>query len=281
MLLTLPQAKELISRIGYRKDTDPEFCEAFIEKLDGLYYDYDKYVGNALLLSIMLLTFSETGGILSGKMHRFFEEAYDALSSRHDTVHKTGFRRTFFTGLTPKALKQVIGEFCSCGYNDWNYWINDENSITVKIDYLVEKSIVYQLPAMMTMNGPDYNMVYALGLFFLQLLVKEKSLPWIMNRPEYGFEWMSVLDDLIHKGSVSSLTSRIVTSCLSVRNRENRILRQDTGADLNDLYWGDNPKIWDVDDLLEQLKKDLELLKTNLVSVANSQQRQVIVIDLE
>ena len=111
--------------------------------------------------------------------------------------------------------------------------------------------------------------------------MKEKSLPWIMNRPEYGFEWMSVLDDLIHKGSVSSLTSRIVTSCLSVRNRENRILRQDTGADLNDLYWVDNPKIWDVDDLLEQLKKDLKLLKTNLVSVANSQQRQVIVIDLE
>jgi hypothetical protein len=72
-----------------------------------------------------------------------------------------------------------------------------------------------------------------------------------------------------------------VTSCLSVRNRENRILRQDTGTDLNDLYWVDNPKIWNVDDLLEQLKKDLELLKTNLVSVANSQQRQVIVIDLE
>ncbi len=127
MLLTLPQAKELISRIGYRKDTDPEFCEAFIEKLDGLYYDYDKYVGNALLLSIMLLTFSETGGILSGKMHRFFEEAYYALSSRHDTVHKTGFRRTFFTGLTPKALKQVIGEFCSCGYNDWNYSFTKEH----------------------------------------------------------------------------------------------------------------------------------------------------------
>lgn len=166
-------------------------------------------------------------------------------------------------------------------YNDWNFWINDENSVTVKIDYLVEYSRVYQLPAMMSINGPDYNMVYALGLFFLQLLVKEKSLPWIMNRPEYGFEWMSVLDDLIHKGRVSSLTSRIVTSCLSVRNRENRILRQDTGTDLNDLYWVDNPKIWNVDDLLEQLKKDLELLKTNLVSVANSQQRQVIVIDLE
>lgn len=180
----------------------------------------------------------------------------------------------------PANIKFSIKEWKK-RYNDWSYWINDENSITVKIDYLVEYSRVYQLPAMMSTNGPDYNMVYALGLIFLQLLVKEKSLPWIMNRPEYGFEWMSVLDDLIHKGRVSSLTSRIVTSCLSVRNRENRILRQTIGTDLNDLYWVDNPKIWNCDDLLEQLKKDLKLIKANLVSVANSQQRQVIVIDLE
>lgn len=125
-MLTLPQAKELIRKIGYRKDTDPELCESFIGKLDGLYYDYDKYVGNPLLLSIMLLTFTETGGILSGKMYRFFEEAYYALSSRHDTVHKKGFRRSFYTGLSSKVLKGVISEFCGSGYNDWNFTFTSE-----------------------------------------------------------------------------------------------------------------------------------------------------------
>ena len=166
-------------------------------------------------------------------------------------------------------------------YDDWSYWLNDENKVEVKLFNIVTNSKAYQLPsATAYQSSTDYNMVYALGLIFLQLLTKEKALPWIMNRPEYGFEWNTVLDGYIQKGRVSSLTSRIITSCLSVRNRENRILRQEVNGDLNDLYWVDKPEIANVTRLREELERDLKILKDNLVSVSNGQQRQLLVIDL-
>ena len=127
-LLTLDQAKELIKKVGYQKETDPELCRNFLEQLDSLYADYNQYIGNALLLSIMLLTFRETGGIPTGKIYRFFDEAFNALSYRHDSVHKSGFKRMFDTGLTQHQLKKVIAEFCASAYSDWNFSFTEEHA---------------------------------------------------------------------------------------------------------------------------------------------------------
>ena len=124
------------------------------------------------------------------------------------------------------------------------------------------------------------TLCYGLGLIFLQLLSKRTVLPWVLNIQEAGYDWQRILHDLQGKGQISSLNYRIVLACLSPRQRENwRLDKIQADAYVEETFM-DNPRIQTIGDLEKELRNSLKSLRENLISVANEEHRQLIIIDL-
>ncbi len=96
---------------------DKKLKERFLKELNGTLYDSHKpFAENPLLLTIMFITF-ETCAKVPQETHKFFEEAYDALSVRHDQI-KGYHDRPFRTGLGARQLAACIGLFCAFAYGE-------------------------------------------------------------------------------------------------------------------------------------------------------------------
>lgn len=167
--------------------------------------------------------------------------------------------------------------------HNWNHYRADDCRIEVK--HKDENDVfgeAYMHPFIMDNSLGIHNaLTYALGMIFLQILTKKSAMPWVLNRSEYGYEWHSVLNDLMHHGHISSVNYRIVSSCLSLRSRETRMLERNLEGDFIDDTYRDKPIIKSWPDLREELKKSQDHLMQNLISVANEEHRQLTVIDLE
>lgn len=166
----------------------------------------------------------------------------------------------------------------------WNHYLDRDFKVEVKhkdADLVFGDAIWHPL-----VISEDYSihtsLVYPLGVIFLQLLTKKSNMPWVFNREELGYEWHSVLNELMRSGHISSVNYRIVSSCLSLRSRETRMLEQSLPKEdfIVDTY-RDKPLIKSWANLREQLCISLDLLMKNLISVANEEHRQLTVIDLE
>ncbi|MDY6291556.1 MAG: NACHT domain-containing protein [Succiniclasticum sp.] len=104
------QALELVDKIDFRPD-EPSIKEKFRQELEcNLFYTHKEFASNPLLLSIMLMTFEQFAEIPS-KMHVFYNEAYVALSQKHD-ASKASYHRIFRTGLTADQFSDCFAEFC-------------------------------------------------------------------------------------------------------------------------------------------------------------------------
>ena len=181
-------------------------------------------------------------------------------------------------GIHPAAIL-VKREEC-LDKKDWDSWL----SLNKKIDIKVKDSFMdemYRYPSFASDEySPEIGTVYGLGIIFLQLLTKEFSLPWVFNRPEYGYEWQSVLYRLLERGKVSSINYEIIASCLSLENRETIKLK----SILNDAVCAkqkvNDAKIENIEDLRNKLEESLKELRENQISVANHETRQLIKIKL-
>ena len=121
MPLTKEQAIALVKKLRF----DEEIKAKFIEQLDKkLYKTHTEYVTNPLLLTILLLTFKTYADVPS-KMHVFYAEAYNALSTRHD-ASKGGFIREYKTKLPPDRFREYLTEFCGVSYGDEIYEFDKE-----------------------------------------------------------------------------------------------------------------------------------------------------------
>ena len=67
---------------------------------------------------------------------------------------------------------------------------------------------------------------------------------------------------------------------MSPRQRENWRLRNILTEEYIEETFMDNPHIQSIKDLEKELRESLKSLKDNLISVANEEHRQLIVIDL-
>ena len=86
---------------------------------------------------------------------------------------------------------------------DWDSWLSSQKEIEISIKDSFQDTM-YRYPSFSSNDySPMIGAIYGLGIIFLQLLTKEFSLPWVFNRPEYGYEWQSVLYRLLEKGKVS------------------------------------------------------------------------------
>lgn len=168
---------------------------------------------------------------------------------------------------------------------DWNTILGKINrGLTLRAEYYPNKSLKgdsYCYPAILDRSLPKpLTLCYGLGLIFLQMLSKRVVLPWTLNTQEAGYDWQRILHDLQGKGQISSLNYRIVYACLSPRQRENWRLRNILTEEYIEENFMDNPRILSINDLKEELMISQKSLKDNLISVANEEHRQLIVIDL-
>lgn len=168
---------------------------------------------------------------------------------------------------------------------DWNTILGKVNrGQTLRAEYFPNKALKgksYTYPTMLDISLPKtLTLCYGLGLIFLQILSKRTILPWTLNTQEAGYDWQRILHDLQGKGQISSLNYRIILACLSPRQRENWRLDKIMADNYVEETFMDNPRIQTILDLEAELKKSLASLKENLISVANEEHRQLIVIDL-
>ena len=110
--LDLDQAVELVQKLPF----DDPVKERFIDSLhDGLYEKHESFLSNPLLLSIMLLTFSDIAHIPS-KLSIFYQQAYESLFQKHDAL-KGGFQRDRRTSLDIQDFERVFSAFCVQSYD--------------------------------------------------------------------------------------------------------------------------------------------------------------------
>ena len=162
---------------------------------------------------------------------------------------------------------------------DWDSWLSDQKEIeiSVKDSFL---NTMYRYPSFSSNDySPMIGTIYGLGIIFLQLLTKEYSLPWVFNRPEYGYEWQSVLYRLLEKGKVSSHNYDIISACLSLENRETIKLK----SILNGVTCAQqvhDAKIETLEELLKEIEASLAELRENQISVAHHETRQLVMIKI-
>ncbi|PWW02506.1 hypothetical protein DFQ01_109131 [Paenibacillus cellulosilyticus] len=110
--LTLAQAKMMIEKLEYDKQTK----EAFLIALDeNLYEDHLSFASNPLLLTIMFLTYNQYAEIPE-KKYEFYEAAFEVLYSKHDATK--GFKREKYTNLSSTEFKKILNYVSLSSYLD-------------------------------------------------------------------------------------------------------------------------------------------------------------------
>jgi len=106
MPLDQKKAVTLVEKLPF----DPTVRSNFATNLkDGLFELRKDFLSNPLLLSIMLLTYSENAEIPS-KLSIFYNQAYEALFQRHD-AYKGGYKRNRQTNLDIQDFARVFSLF--------------------------------------------------------------------------------------------------------------------------------------------------------------------------
>ncbi|MBU5353904.1 hypothetical protein KQI74_16590 [Paenibacillus barcinonensis] len=113
--LSKRKALNLIGKINY----DTEIKERFIEELDRkLYERHESFSSNPLLLTIMLMTFSQFSDIPE-KMYLFYQHAFETLFSKHDST-KGGYKRRMYTTLAMDDFVKILSSFSIQSYSNNN-----------------------------------------------------------------------------------------------------------------------------------------------------------------
>lgn len=119
----LTQVKELIRR----SEEEDEVKNGFLAKLDGgLFEKHKEFLANALLATLMLITYKRVADIPS-KMHIFYREAFSALYDRHD-ASKNYTRRKYFP-LDPDEFAKVFAAFCMHSYADSRFEFDEKEAL--------------------------------------------------------------------------------------------------------------------------------------------------------
>lgn len=109
--LDLPTAAELVRKLPFDDPVKGQFVEAI---RGGLFERHKSFLSNPLLLSIMVLTYTDIATIPS-KLSVFYTQAYEALFQRHDAL-KGGFQRERRSGLDIQDFARAFSAFCVLTY---------------------------------------------------------------------------------------------------------------------------------------------------------------------
>jgi hypothetical protein len=110
--LDLDSAVELVTKLPF----DDAVKDRFIVDLkNGLFDKHSSFLSNPLLLSIMLLTYSDVAHI-PNKLSVFYNQAYESLFQKHDAL-KGGFQRERKSGLDIQDFAKAFASFCVQSYD--------------------------------------------------------------------------------------------------------------------------------------------------------------------
>ena len=108
----LDRAVELVEKLPFDDPIKSKFIEAL---RSGLYEEHKSFLSNPLLLSIMLLTYSDIAHIPT-KLSLFYNQAYESLFQKHDAL-KSGFQRRRRTSLDIQDFSSAFAAFCVQSYD--------------------------------------------------------------------------------------------------------------------------------------------------------------------
>jgi hypothetical protein len=121
--LTKASAIDLINRLHFDESVKAKFIEA--TKRD-LYEKHQSFMSTPLLVTMMLLTFSETAEI-DTRLTTFYNDAFHALFVRHD-AKKEAFRRTLASRLSRDAFESIFAAFCFLTYSANQYQFQEDEA---------------------------------------------------------------------------------------------------------------------------------------------------------
>lgn len=114
--LTKEQALNLVKKIEF----DEKIKDVFYAELDNnLFFKYQSFASNPLLLNIMLLTFSDHASI-PNKLNHFYEMAFSTLFNMHDAT-KEAYVRDIRTGLSYEDFKLIFSHICFKSFFKYEY----------------------------------------------------------------------------------------------------------------------------------------------------------------
>lgn len=119
------QALSMVRKLEY----DNEIKDLFLLQLDEkLYKKHKSFASNPLLLTIMLMTYSEFAEIPE-KLHIFYEQAFQTLYTKHDAT-KGAYRRELKAKLDIEDFRKVFSSFCFLTYCDGETEFSEDELIT-------------------------------------------------------------------------------------------------------------------------------------------------------
>lgn len=127
--LSLGQACELVAKSPFDGDVRARFNT---DLRSGLFATHESFLSNPLLLSIMLLTYTETASV-PPKMSLFYEQAYEALFYRFDAL-KAGFRRQRRCPLDIREFASVFSAFCITSHDEHKYEFSRSQAMSLVRD---------------------------------------------------------------------------------------------------------------------------------------------------
>jgi hypothetical protein len=117
-------AIKLVSKLQY----DEIVKSKFLDELKGdLFENHQSFLSNPLLLTIMLMTYEQLADI-PGKMHIFYEQAFDFLFNKHDAT-KSMYKRTHFSNLSIDDFKKVLSAFSILTYINREFRFSDSKAL--------------------------------------------------------------------------------------------------------------------------------------------------------
>lgn len=111
--LSLGQAVSLVERLPFDEQVKLHFIRNVRERL---FEEHRSFLSNPLLLSIMLLTYSDVAHI-PHKLSTFYSQAYEALFHRHDAL-KGGFQRERRCSLDIQEYARAFAAFSLLSYDN-------------------------------------------------------------------------------------------------------------------------------------------------------------------
>ncbi len=102
----------MLTKLDFDKGTKSSFVGLIRSEL---WQSHKDFLEIPLLTVVMLITYSDAGRI-SRKQHEFYEDAYNALWSKHDARKQPGFEREKYTGLDKQEFTRLASSFCASSY---------------------------------------------------------------------------------------------------------------------------------------------------------------------
>jgi hypothetical protein len=124
--LDLDSAVDLVEKLPFDKPIKDRFIK---DVRASLFEKHSSFLSNPLLLSIMLLTYSDVAHI-PHKLSTFYSQAYEALFHRHDAL-KSGFQRERRTGLDIQDYGRAFAAFSLLSYDKREFSFTYERALEV------------------------------------------------------------------------------------------------------------------------------------------------------